>query len=711
MTGNATGRPGEEEERAVPNRLVHESSPYLLQHAFNPVAWYPWGDEAFGEAKRRDCPIFLSIGYSTCHWCHVMAHESFEDARVASLMNDSFICIKVDREERPDIDELYMSVAIVLTGSGGWPLTIIMTPEKKPFFAATYLPKEDRFGMRGLVTLIPEIMHLWQEARGRLTDTADHVTGSVGTTVPGLSADAGITGRLLHEGYAALRIRFDHINGGFGGAPKFPSPHMISFLLRYGKRTRKTDALAMAEKTLEAMSMGGIYDHLGSGFHRYSTDARWLVPHFEKMLYDQALLVIAYTEAYQMTKRPWYRTVAMECLAYLVRDLQSASGGFFSAVDADSEGSEGKFYLWSADELEEVLGDDAHHFARAYNVSGKGNFREQGDASPSGKNILYRSESLKNLAKSAGMQESEYAEYLAGLRMKLLRRRETRVKPAIDDKILTDWNGLVISAFSLASVAFSDERYLTTARKTSDFLLRTTAGRNGELMHRFRNGKAGIEGLGSDYAFLTGGLLDLFEASQEARYLGAALDIQSWFSSHFEDTGRGGFFTSGDKAADLIVRKKDIYDGALPSVNSVAFKNLVRFGLFTADPRYHERAWQLARWFAPTVEQSPESYTGFLSALDFALGPAYGVVIAGVRNDPKTREMQNAIGKRFIPSKVVIYRPIGEDTSSIDTLTGFTGNFSPVQGRSAAWVCSNHSCGIPTDEIAVLMRNLGESPE
>jgi len=711
MAADTPGNRKDWEENAATNRLISESSPYLLQHAHNPVAWYPWGDDAFREARVRDCPVFLSIGYSTCHWCHVMAHESFEDAHVASLLNEAFVCIKVDREERPDIDAFYMSVALVLTGSGGWPLTIIMTPEKKPFFAATYLPKEDRFGMQGLTTIIPRIMQLWQEARDELIKAADQVTGSVsqGTSFT-LDTRTRINEGMLDDGYAALRIRFDHINGGFGRAPKFPSPHTISFLLRYMKRTKKPDALSMAIKTLEAMAMGGIYDQLGSGFHRYSTDARWLVPHFEKMLYDQALMVTAYTEAYQLTGLPWCRTVAEECLAYLVRDMQAPDGGFCSAEDADSEGSEGKFYLWSIDEIEEVLGDDAPLFTRAYNVLRKGNFREQGADSHSGKNILYRSISFKKLAESAGMPEKEYTEHLGALRTMLLKTRETRVRPVKDDKILTDWNGLVISAFSLASLAFSDESYLETARKTADFLLRTMTGRNGELVHRYRNGEAGIPGLGSDYAYLTAGLLDLFEASQEPSYLGAALDIQAWFNGHFSDTGEGGYFTSHDKATDLIVRKKDIYDGALPSVNSVVFKSLLRLGLFTADPGYHDQAWQLARCFAGTVEQAPEGYTGFLSALDMALGPSFEVVIAGGRNDPKIREMRNVLGRRFIPSKVVIFRPSGENTTPVDTLTGFTVNFSPRDNRPSAWVCSGHACGVPTEDIAVLLGNLGESP-
>jgi hypothetical protein len=483
---------------------------------------------------------------------------------------------------------------------------------------------------------------------------------------------------------------------------------MISFLFRYAKRTGKPDALPMALKTLEAIAMGGIYDHLGSGFHRYSTDSRWLVPHFEKMLYDQALLVIAYTEAYQLTGKSWCKTIAEDCLSYLLRDMQSPEGGFYSAEDADSEGSEGKFYLWSADELDEALGDDAPLFARAYNISRSGNFREPGNGSQTGKNIPYRSASFEKLAGSAGIEQDEYIRLLADQRTTLFRLRETRVRPAKDDKILTDWNGLAISAFSLASLAFSDGRYFAAARKTADFLLRVMTSETGELMHRFRKGEAGISGLALDYACFTGGLLDLFEASQEPRYLGAALDIQAFFNGHFLDTSQGGYFSAHDRASDLIARRKEIYDGAMPSVNSVAFKNLVRLGLFTAGPGYHEEAWRLARCFAPAAGQSPENYTGFLSALDFALGPSYEVVISGERNDAKTAEMRNALGNRFIPSKVVIYRPYGEPATAIDTLTGFTGAFSPGTGRTTAWVCSNHACGVPVYDISGLLERLGE---
>ncbi|HTY16059.1 MAG TPA: thioredoxin domain-containing protein [Methanoregulaceae archaeon] len=712
MAAKNTGGGEGQADGGGPNRLIHENSPYLLDHAFNPVAWYPWGDEAFREALRRDCPIFLSIGYSTCHWCHVMAHESFEDPLVASLLNDAFVCIKVDREERPDIDELYMAAALVLSRSGGWPLTIVMTPEKKPFFAATYIPKEDRFAMQGLTTIIPRIVQLWRDARDELIMAAEQVTGSVGREVfpapPG--SPVRIDSSMLDSGYAALRIRYDLLNGGFGSAPKFPSPHIISFLLRYAKRTGKPGALSMAQKTLGAMAMGGIYDHLGSGFHRYSTDARWIVPHFEKMLYDQALLVTAYIEAYQVTGDHWYLNIAEDCLSYLTREMASPEGGFFSAEDADSEGSEGTYYLWSASDLDEVLGKDAPLFARAYNVSRKGNFRERGPDSPSGKNVLYRTSSFEKLAESAGMPEREYREQLAEMRTRLLQVRETRTPPAKDDKILTDWNGLAVSSFSLAAMAFSEESYLETARMAADFLLRTMKKENGELLHRYRNGRAGVQGLGSDYAYLTAGLLDLFEASQEPRYLGAALDIQAWFTRHFADGDEGGFFTSGDGTTDLIARKKDIYDGALPSVNSVTFRNLQRLGLFTSDPGYHEQAWHLARCFAGTVEQSSESYTGFLSALDFALGPSYEIVLSGRREDNKIREMRSAIGRCFLPSKVIIFRPSDADSTPIDRLTGFTGSFPPGDDRAAAWVCKNHACGLPVHDVSPLLASLGKSP-
>ena len=661
------------------NRLSGESSPYLLQHADNPVEWYPWGDEAFQLAKIQDRPVFLSIGYSTCHWCHVMAHESFEDEEVATLLNRAFICIKVDREERPDIDALYMSVAQALTGSGGWPLTIIMTPEREPFFAATYIPKESRFGSNGLLDLIPAIETFWKTRRSDIRETVEKITRAL---QHGERTRVGqpVTETLLHAAYHDLALRFDAGNGGFSTAPKFPTPHTISFLLRYWRRTGKKNALAMVEKTLHAMSYGGIYDHLGYGFHRYSTDSRWLVPHFEKMLYDQALLVTAYTEAYLATGTRSFRTTAEECLTYLLRDMRDPGGGFYSAEDADSEGIEGKFYLWKKKEIEEVLGDDAPGFIGTYHVKQEGNFLSQETGQRTGENILHLTDPPGHPESMVRVTEEEGIARISRGREHLFAFRKTREPPLKDDKVLADWNGLVISALSLAARAFGDDRYLEAATGAADFILGTMRSGNGESFHRYRNGQPGIRGVASDYAYLCAGLLDLYELTFSPEYLEAAIGIEAYFTCHFLDSRDGGYFTSHEDETDLIIRQKDIYDGALPSVNSVAMKNLVRLGLMTANTDYHARAWDLAGTFSTLVEQSPAAYTAFLSSLDFGLGPASSVVIVGDDGAPGTVAMKAAINSRYLPSVVALHRPGGDGPFEIDRISGFTGEM-----RETGW--------------------------
>jgi len=687
----------------VPNRLIGEISPYLLQHAYNPVEWYPWGDAAFQRAREQDRPVFLSIGYSTCHWCHVMARESFEDDVIAALLNRVFICIKVDREERPDIDAFYMSVAQVLTGTGGWPLTIIMTPEREPFFAATYIPKESRFGSEGLLDLVPAIETFWKSQRIR--DITKKITlalhGSQGT-----GAGSPATGRLLHAGYHDLELRFDAINGGFSGAPKFPAPHTISFLLRYWKRTGKKNALAMAEKTLQSMSQGGIYDHIGFGFHRYSTDSRWLVPHFEKMLYDQALLVTAFTEAYLATGNKSYRTTAEECLTYLIRDMRDPAGGFYSAEDADSEGIEGKFYLWKKDEIGQVLGDEAPFFTRVYQVKAEGNYIAQETGHRKGDNILLLAAPLSQLASIARLPEEEFVAGISRAKEHLFTTRKDRVPPLKDDKVLTDWNGLVISAFSYAACAFGDNRYLEAATGAADFILGTMKLGTGELFHRYREGTAGIRGVASDYTYLCAGLLDLYELTFIPRYLEAAIGIENYFTNHFFDPRDGGYFTSHEDEADIPVRQKEIYDGAVPSVNSVALKNLVRLGLMTTNPDYHARAWKLARCFSTLAEQSPSGYTGFLSALDFALGPAASVLIVGDTGTPGMDAMKAVINSRFFPSVVVLQRPVGNGPFEIDRISGFTADMDESGGKTTAYACKNHVCDVPTNDPGILAESL-----
>ncbi|NVM37221.1 MAG: thioredoxin domain-containing protein, partial [Candidatus Lokiarchaeota archaeon] len=471
------------------NHLSNEKSPYLLQHAKNPVDWYPWGDNAFEKAKKENKPIFLSIGYSTCHWCHVMAHESFENEDVAEIMNEVFVSIKVDREERPDIDKIYMTVCQMMTGSGGWPLTIILTPDKKPFFAGTYFPKQTRFGRIGLIDLIKQIKDLWNNQKTELMNSADQITFSL-QNIDQESPGDKFSEANLKSTFQQLSIQYDSINAGFGDRPKFPTPHNLTFLLRYWKRTNDKKALEMVEKTLLEMRKGGIYDHIGFGFHRYSTDSKWLVPHFEKMLYDQALITIAYIEAYQATKKTIYRKIAEEIFEYVLRDMKSPEGGFYSAEDADSEGEEGKFYIWSKEELEQIFEKNELNLATiVFNIDQSGNYLEESTGEKTGRNILH----LKSIP------ESEIQDDLEKIRIKLFNSREKRIHPHKDNKILTDWNGLMITALAKATVAFQDKIYLDAAKNATNFLLSNLKDTNGKLLHRYKDGISEITGYLSDY--------------------------------------------------------------------------------------------------------------------------------------------------------------------------------------------------------------------
>ena len=576
------------------NRLKNEKSPYLLQHADNPVDWYPWGEEAFEKAAREDKPILLSIGYSTCHWCHVMEHESFEDPEVAKLMNETFVSIKVDREERPDIDNVYMTVCQLLSKGGcGWPLNIIMTPDKKPFFAGTYIPKESRFGRIGMVELVPRIKEVWKDKREEVLKSADSITEAVkkATGLTEGSSGRDLTPAALTLGYNQLLGRFDETNGGFGTAPKFPTPHNLLFLLRYWKRTGDEQALSMVEATLGGMRKGGVYDHVGYGFHRYSTDPRWFLPHFEKMLYDQAMLALVFTEAYQATGKKEYEDTARQIFTYVMRDMTSPEGGFYSAEDADSEGEEGKFYVWTEDEITGVLGkDDAELIIKTYNVEESGNFSEEASGEKTGSNILYLKKPLPELARSFGMSADEFEGRIDKSRKKLFDVREKRVHPHKDDKILTDWNGLMIAALSKGASVFSDPLYSDAAKRAADFVLGKMTDGKGRLLHRWRDGEAGIGGSIDDYSFFIWGLLELYESTFDIKYLKAALDLQTEMTGLFWDDKNGGFYFTSHDAEELITRHKEIYDGAIPSGNSVAMLNLLRIGRITGDAAYDEMA-------------------------------------------------------------------------------------------------------------------------
>ncbi len=694
------------------NRLINEKSPYLLQHAHNPVDWYPWDEEAFEKARKENKPIFLSIGYSTCHWCHVMEDESFEDEEVAKLMNETFVSIKVDREERPDIDNIYMTVCQMISQGGcGWPLTIIMTPDKKPFFAATYIPKESRYGRAGMMDFIPKVKELWANERDNILQSADSITDAVkkATDVSQNTEGKDLSTKTLDNAYNQLLRNFDEENGGFGSKPKFPTPHNHLFLLRYWKRTGDPLALQMVEKTLQEMRLGGIYDHVGYGFHRYSTDQEWLLPHFEKMLYDQALLVMAYTETYQVTGKKVYEKTAREILNYVLRDMTSTEGGFYSAEDADSEGEEGKFYVWTEEELKETLGkEDAELIIKTFNTSKTGNFTEEASGHQTGANILHLTKPLNEIALSYEISEEEFSEKIEKARITLFNEREKRIHPYKDDKILTDWNGLMIAAFSMAGRVFNEPKYTEAAEKAASFILNDMRDSNGKLLHRYRQGEAGITANVDDYAFMIWGLLELYESTLDIKYLKVALSLQDDMDKGFWDDKNGGYYFTSNDAEELISRQKEIYDGAIPSGNSVAGLNLLKLSRITGDVEYEKKAAKLGKAFSETIQSGPMAYTLFMTGLDFGLGPSYEVVIVGNREDKDTIAMIEAIRKTFNPSKVVLLKGI-EDDSEITEIAQFTKGQKAIDGKATAYVCLNHVCNLPTNDVNKMLELL--SPE
>jgi uncharacterized protein YyaL (SSP411 family) len=683
------------------NRLVFEKSPYLLQHAGNPVDWYPWGAAAFQQAREQDKPVLLSIGYSTCHWCHVMERECFEDAEVARLMNATFVNIKVDREERPDIDSVYMSVCQALTGGGGWPLTIVMTPDKQPFFAATYLPKEGRFGHPGMLELVPRIGEAWKSHRGELLGSAAQITAHV-RSLTTHTAGRELGPETLHAGYEQLASRFDTRRGGFGEAPKFPTPHNLSFLLRYWKRSGEEQALKMVERTLRAMRDGGICDHIGFGFHRYSTDADWLVPHFEKMLYDQALLVMAYVEAYQATGKPDYARTAHEILTYVLRDMTSPEGGFYSAEDADSEGVEGKSYLWTRDEIVNALGTaDGEVFCRVFGIKPGGNFSNP--HCPPNTNIPHITKRLLDWGRELGIEENELRPRLETTRQRLFEARAQRVHPFKDEKILTDWNGLMIAALAKAARALDEPHYAAAAQRATDFLLARMRDDQGRLLKRYRQGEAGLPAHLEDYAFVVWGLLDLYEANFEVHNLEAALALNREMLTRFWDETNGGLFFTASDAEELPVRTKEVYDGAIPSGNSVAMLNLLRLGRITANAELEARAAAIGRAFSDRVSQAAAAHTQLLSALDFTLGPSHQVVIAGQPGATDTTRMLRALRSRFIPNKVVLLRPSESEAPAITRIAPYTEHHRALDGKATAYVCMNCTCQTPTTDVEEML--------
>ncbi len=689
------------------NQLRNEKSPYLLQHANNPVNWHPWGKEAFEQAKKEKKPIFLSIGYSTCHWCHVMAHESFEDDEVAKILNDHFISIKVDREERPDIDKIYMDICQIMTGAGGWPLTIIMDSEKIPFFAGTYIPKSNAFQRMGMLQLLPRIIELWNNKQYELQNTADEILLNL-KLQSREKKEQNLDKNLLKVTYEQLLNRYDEENGGFSVAPKFPTPHNLFFLLRYWKRYQVVKSLEMVEKTLQKMRMGGIYDHLGFGFARYSTDATWLVPHYEKMLYDQALIALAYLETYQITKKKEYRQTAREIFEYVIRDMTSSLGGFYSAEDADSEGEEGKFYLWSLNELEKFLTKDELEFIiNVYNLKESGNFVEQMTGKPNGTNILHLKKSLKNLSEENKLEMQDFFERLDSIRIKIFNEREKRIHPSKDDKILTDWNGLMIVALARGSIILQDAKFSEIAERAMKFLLENMINKDGRLLHRYRDGEASIHAFIDDYAFLIWGLLELYEATFNPKYLKLAYKHNEDFLSHFWDEKSGGFFFSADDSEELLVRSKEIYDGAIPSGNSVAMLNLLKLGTIKGDLDLIKKANTLLKSFSNNITSIPSAHTFLMSSMDYQIGPYYLIVIAGNSKSNDTFSMLNSLKERFLPNVVLIFNPSDKDMIELFQISEVIKNQVSINDMATAYVCFDYSCKDPLtniDDLLTLIR-------
>ena len=677
------------------NRLANESSPYLLQHKNNPVDWYPWGKEAFNKALELDRPIFLSIGYSTCHWCHVMEEESFEDEEVAKLLNENFISIKVDREERPEIDHLYMTVCQAMTGRGGWPLTIIMTPNKDPFFAGTYFPKRGRRGRPGMMELLPSVSQAWEKERDDLILSANQINKYL---IDSNKKELGdqLEESILVDTYSQFVNRYDDKHGGFGDKPKFPSPHNLIYLLRYHNMTGDKTSLLMAEKTLKNMRLGGIFDHIGFGFHRYSTDKEWILPHFEKMLYDQAMLALAYTEAFQITNDSFYQKVVEEILFYVQRDMTDKRGGFYSAEDADSEGEEGLFYLWTAEELKEKLSSaDAELIIETFNIELSGNYIDEALGKKTLKNILYLNKPKTNNKINQILND-------------LYTVREKRIHPLKDDKILTDWNGLMIAAFAKAGDVFNSDDYIKQAENSAQFIFKNLTDKNGRLLKRYRNGKSGIDSHLDDYAFFIWGLLELYEATFNTIYLSEAIKLSEIMVSEFWDTENGAFFLGSNNSEKLIVRAKTGYDGAIPSGNSVAAMNFIKLNRITGETKWVEISDKIFMTFSKEISNTPSAFAHMLNAFLFESNEPKEVVVVGSGKDPETKLAIEKIKSIYIPSKVIIFKDTDDKSNKLTPLAKLTMTQESIDDKTTFYVCRDFACKIPTTDLKLALKFINE---
>jgi len=677
----------------MPNRLIQETSPYLLEHAHNPVEWYPWGSAALEKARAEDKPIFLSIGYAACHWCHVMARESFEDAATAALLNESFVAIKVDREERPDLDSIYMNAVVAMTGQGGWPMSVFLTPEGVPFYGGTYFPDTRRHGLPAFREVLLSLAQAWKNQRAEVLRGSARLRQylEAGDLPSNLKADAPLDPNILREATDKIYSQFDWENGGWGDAPKFPQPMTIEFLIRRHVATRDELVLKMITRTLDKMARGGIYDQLGGGFHRYATDAVWGTPHFERMTYDNAQLARVYLHAWQMTRHDSYRRTAEETLDYVAREMTHARGGFFSSSDADSEGHEGKFFVWTRDEIRAALGDDAQMFMDAYGVTAQGNFE--------GKNILQVARDFDVIAAMYHLDKSRVERRLDAARRELFIAREQRVKPARDEKVLTSWNGLMLAAFAEAARALGRDDYRALAERNADFILTELRDNNGRLQRSWKDGTVRIGGFLEDYANLIEGLLALYQTTFDERSFIAARGLADTMLELFSDP-RGGFYDTSRAAEKLVTRPKDVQDNAVPSGNAMAATVLLKLGAYTGERGYTEAAERALQLVQHALAVAPTGFAQWLCALDFALGKPKEIAMVG---DPQgARELLKVVSREYHPNQVVAYAIEG-DASAIPLLHTRVS----LKNRATAYVCQSFTCQMPVTEpadLAALLR-------
>ncbi|MDF2540402.1 MAG: hypothetical protein K0S47_120 [Herbinix sp.] len=665
----------------IPNKLANEKSPYLLQHVYNPVNWYPWGDEAFAKAKEENKPIFLSIGYSTCHWCHVMAHESFEDDSVAALLNQYFICIKVDKEERPDVDAIYMSVCQSITGGGGWPLTILMTPDQKPFYAGTYLPKEANYGMPGLVDLLEEVHTQWTENKQALVRSGIEITNVMVREFQDKKKTGTISKDLISLAVTQFNQTFDHRYGGFSEKPKFPTPHNLIFLTRYAALEKDEQALFMVETTLKNMYRGGIYDHIGFGFSRYSTDEKWLIPHFEKMLYDNALLTCAYLEAYQYTKDTLYKNVAEQILEYVRREMTDKDGGFYCAQDADSDGVEGRYYTFTPDEINKVLENhDGSYFNEYFGITKEGNFEGY---------------SIPNRVHSEELKPDN--ERILRLSRKIHTYRLERAKLHRDDKILTSWNALMISAYAKAAKILQNQEYADIAKQAATFIDTSLTDENGNLFIRYREKDAANKGIIDDYAFYCMALIDLYEATFDVTYLSRAMRTADRMIDQFWDEENDGFYLYSKDAEQLIFRPKEVYDGAIPSGNSAAGYALQRLATITAKNKYQDYAHKQLNFLAGHVKDYPAGFSFSMIAFIQALYPSMEIVCIDSDNEDH-HELLTYLSEHYEPNTTVLVKTI-DNEEEIKKIAEYVHDYHTINDKTTYFICKNKSCSEPSNHL------------